>query len=463
MRKLLIPILISLAHFTNGQEITKDFTKLLHEEDFNASSSNEWEQSFNTDNIFLVQNGNYELFRKNKTSGYFVFPKTERLFESVEIKASLSFVKNKKNKKQSGGIIIMTQANLTGGLVVELSPKLGYRVQRIGSGGSSSITSGKDGWVKHKDVSKSESNEIKIKTYLKVFDLYINDVYVMTFSDIEYFKGGMGLFVGPNSKIRMDKYSVYGEEEIDLANTVIKTKKQEDLSLTQIIVKLRKTLNEKDKEIEELETKLSVTQKPIYVDTATRRANKELRKENSALKSANANLESSLNGQTKEIESLRKFKQEIEKTGEGDIVINLTNIVGRQNSEIEKLETENAYYKKEIQSLKERVENNDIELKRVSETNILIRDILIEKDSVLKAQEKEIKALKRANAKLNSGEDFNKEDEDLEEEEEEEVSKTDLLNQILEKEKREREKKLQKKKEEEENEARGEEDIIEEE
>lgn len=458
MRKLLIPILLSLAQFTNGQEITKDFTKLLHEENFGPSSSNEWEQAYNTDNLFLVQNGNYQLFRKNKTSGYYLFPKTERVYESMEIKATMSFDKYK-NKKQSGGLIIMTQANLTGGIVVELSPKLGYRVQRIGSSGSSSITTGKDGWVKFKGISKTGANTIKIKTYLKIFDLYINDTYVFTFSDIEYFKGGMGLFVGPNSKIRFNKFSIHGEEEIDLANTVIKTKKQEDLSLTQIIVKLRKTLNEKDKEIEELEGKLNNSQKTVYVDTATRSENRALKKENDALKSANSSLESKLNGQTAEIENLRKFKSEIEKTGEGDIVINLTNIVGRQNSEIEKLEKQNAYYKSELETLNERIETNDIELKRVSETNILIRDILIEKDSVIKSQVKEIKKLKRENARLKTGQEV--EEEEPVKEEPKEMDKTDLLNQILEKEKREREKRAKKKKEEEESEET--EELIEEE
>ena len=444
MRKLFIPILLSLVHFANGQEISKDFTKLLHKEDFHSSSSDKWEQAFNSDNLFLVQNGFYELFRKNKTSGYFIFPKQERIYESVELKASLSFDKHK-NNKQSAGIIMMTQTDFTGGLIIEISPKLGYRVQRISSRGSSSITAGKDGWVKSKLVSAKNGNEIKIKTYLKVFDLYINDQYVFTFSDIEYYKGGMGLFIGPNSKCKFDGLSIYGEEEIDLANTVIKTKKQEDLSLTQIIVKLRKTLNEKDKEIEELEDKMSKTQRHAVVDTATRRVNRELRSENSKLKSENSTLSYQVSSIGSEMASLKKFKKDLESAESGDIVINLTNIVGRQNNEIDKLTTEKNYFKKENQELKSKIEVNDVELKRVSETNILIRDILIEKDSLIRKQEKDIETLKRNGGSLE--EDIIIDDE-LEEkiEEEKPKEKTDLLNQILEKERRDR---VKRKKEEE--------------
>ena len=441
MRKLFIPILLSLAHFTNGQEITKDFTKLLHEEDFHNSSADKWENAFNEDNLFLVQNGFYELYRTNKTSGYFIFPKQDRVYESVEIKTTLKFDKHK-NKKQSAGIIMMAQTNFTGGLIVEISPKLGYRVQRISSRGSSFISEGKEGWVKSKLVSSTGENEIKIKTYLKVFDLYLNGEYVFTFSDIEYYKGGMGLFIGPNSKCKFDKVLIHGEEEIDLVNTVIKTKKQEDLSLTQIIVKLRKTLNEKDKEIESLETKLSKSSKITTMDTSARRINRELRNENASLKSKNNSLESQVSGMEAEMNSLRKFKKDLEAAESGDIVINLTNIVGRQNSEIEKLNTENSYYKNENKELQKKLEENDIELKRVSETNILIRDILIEKDSIIKKQEKDIRILKINGGSL-------KEDVIEEEEEEKEpTNKTDLLNQILEKERRDREKK---KKEEEEN------------
>jgi len=436
MRKLFIAILLSLAHFTNGQEITKDFTKLLHEEDFHSSSADKWENAFNQDNLFLVQNGFYELYRTNKTSGYFIFPKQERTYESVEIRTALEFEKHK-NKKQSAGIIIMTQANFTGGLIIEISPKLGYRVQRISSRGSSFITDGKDGWVKSKLVSSSGTNEIMVKTYLKVFDLYLNGEYVFTFSDIEYFKGGMGLFIGPNSKCKFDGVIVHGEEEIDLANTVIKTKKQEDMSLTQIIVKLRKTLNEKDKEIESLETKLSRSQKTTNLDTSARRVNRELRSENASLKSQKVSLAQKVTSMESEMVSLRKFKKDLESAESGDIVINLTNIVGRQNTEIEKLTVENNYYKKENKELQNKLEENDIELKRVSETNILIRDILLEKDSIIKSQEEDIRMLKRTGGSLKE-EVMEEEDE---KEEEKIKDKTDLLNQILEKERRDREKK----------------------
>jgi hypothetical protein len=109
------------------------------------------------------------------------------------------------------------------------------------------------------------------------------------------------------------------------------------------------------------------------------------------------------------------------------------------------LTTEKNYFKKENQELKSKIEINDVELKRVSETNILIRDILIEKDSLIEKQEKDIKTLKRNGGSLEEEIII---DDELEEkiEEEKPKEKTDLLNQILEKERRDR---VKRKKEEE--------------
>lgn len=446
MRKIFIPLLLLVPYLTNGQQVTKDFTKLLQEEQFNSSSEN-WEQAYNSDNLFLIQNGKYELFRQNRSSGYFIFPKKERQYDACEISCKVTFDKHK-NKKQSTGIIIMATKNFSGGLFVEINSRNEYRVQRISSGGPKAISTGKnEGWVKSKSAITKSTNIIKIKAHNKLFDLYINDKFLLTFSDIELFRGNIGLFVGPNSKCSFDYLKVMGDDEIDLANTEIKTNEQEEKSLTQIILKLRRTLNEKDKKIEDLEKKLGSSKRNTYVDTAARRENRELKKSNKILAGEKEYFKNKVDNLNKENAVLRKFKKELQENEDGDIVINLTNIVTRQKGQITKLSEESSQCQKEYKSLNEQKSNMDIELKRVSETNIILREILKDKDSLIKTQTLHIERLKKRRVVKDSAEfvptekkkdDNNKKDDNKEEEEE--GDKNDLLKQILERERKEREK-----------------------
>src|SRR5690606_35921796 len=86
------------------QEVTKEFNKVYFEENF-ETANDLWLQTFNIDNLFVAQNGSYDLVRKNSQTGYFILPNLTAEYASFEIQAGIKFDQNK-NKKASAGILL---------------------------------------------------------------------------------------------------------------------------------------------------------------------------------------------------------------------------------------------------------------------------------------------------------------------------------------------------------------------
>src|SRR5574343_296593 len=117
MKKLFLIWMCSTTIFAFGQEINKEFTKLLLNEQFNQVDKT-WSSTFNADNLFIAQNGYYELFRKSKKSGYYLFSNSGEEYTSFQLEEGVSFGEHN-NKKQSAGLVMMAQAETSGGILVE--------------------------------------------------------------------------------------------------------------------------------------------------------------------------------------------------------------------------------------------------------------------------------------------------------------------------------------------------------
>ena len=68
MKKLFLFLIYLWCFSAFGQEVNKEFKKTVFNEQFD--NTDKWNTTFNTDNLFLGQNGFYELFRRSKKSGY---------------------------------------------------------------------------------------------------------------------------------------------------------------------------------------------------------------------------------------------------------------------------------------------------------------------------------------------------------------------------------------------------------
>lgn len=375
MKKLFLFCLCCHGIFTFGQEVNKDFTKLVLNEQFNQVDKN-WSSTFNADNLFIAQSGFYELYRKSAKSGYYLFANNAEEYSSFQMETEMVFNEHN-NKKQSGGVVMMAQ-NESSGLLVEINQKREYRVVRVYKDKQVPVSGGGSGWHKATSAITRGTNNILVKAYDKVYDLYINGKFLETFTDIELNKGKIGIYVGPDSKVKFDYLKVLQEEKKDLQTIVASGSASQEESFTLIIVKLRDQINAKDKEIDELKTRLKLCESSggnasggqKAVENQTDKVEKEeLQTRINELETESEDLRTRVGVAESELEELREFKKGVEASSSGDIVINLTNIVSKQTATINDLE-------KKVKSLNDEsnglfVENKDLVKQLDKSTNQL--------------------------------------------------------------------------------------------
>lgn len=355
MKKLFLIWIFASGFFVQGQEVNKEFTKLLLDEQFNQADKN-WSSTFNADNLFIAQNGYYELYRKSKKSGYYLFSNAGEEYNNYLLESTVVFNEHS-NKKQSAGVVLMAQAETSGGVLIEINQKKEFRIMKISKDKQTPLVGSGNGWMKASNALTKGENLISVKTYDKVYDLYLNGQFVQSFTYIELSKGKVGIYVGPDSKVKFDYLRVFGEDKKDLTNLTTTDAKSMEESFTQIIVKLKDQINKKDKEIDELRTKLKLCESGSgggvkTSDTALIAQRNRLNTRVDELEVENENLKTQLAMMEEELKSLREFKDRIEKGNEdGDIIINLTNMVATQKTKIESLENENKSLNKENNDL----------------------------------------------------------------------------------------------------------------
>ena len=343
MKKFIVFWVFCSGFFAYGQEVNKAFTRLLLNEQFEQADKN-WSSTFNADNLFISQNGYYELYRRSKKSGYYLFPIKSESYSAFELEALVVFAEHD-NKKQSAGLLMMANPETGGGLSVEINQKREYRIVRVFKDRQVPLNGSGNGWIKASSAITKSENIINIKTYDKVYDLYINGIFIQSFTDIELNKGSIGIYVGPDSKVKFDYLKVLGEDKTELLDLDVRNAKGEEQAFTQIIVKLKDQINRKDKELDEYKTKLRLCENGgagrAGSDTAVVNLKNRLQTRVSSLETENEELQIKLMALEEEMQALQDFKTGVEKGNDGDIVINLTNMVSNQKSTIEALEKTN--------------------------------------------------------------------------------------------------------------------------
>jgi hypothetical protein len=352
------------------------------------------------------------------------------------------------NKKQSAGVLMMASSESSGGILVEINQKREYRILRLNKDKQVAIHSSGNSWVKLPSVITKSENTIVVKTYNKVYDLYINSVFVTTFTDIELNKGKVGLYIGPDSKAKFDFLKLYLEEKVELRDLETNTTKEEEQAFTQIIIKLKDQIIRKDKEIDELKTKIKLNNNQASVrqnDTGLLNSRNRLQMRVTELEDEVDEMSFKLIQLKEENNRLKDFKQGIEKGDEnGDIIINLTNMVSNQKKTIDVLTSQNGILNQENNSLF--IELKDITKTLDKTTNQLTTEK--EKNSLLK---QELDSLKRLNLKLqDSINQKNQLENTPNQEPKKPLTEEEILKQMIEKEREERRKKLEEEKQKEE-------------
>lgn len=396
MRKFpLLCSLIILALPTAGQQVTRDYPRLLWDEDFNQSSE-KWPLTYNADNFFVIQNGNFELLRSNQKTGTFVFSREDRNFNFFEARTRIVFNEGPA-KMPIAGLVLQAQPDGSGALVVEINNKGQYRVRRVRSEQSIYLTGNgeHDGWMKPKKVLNRTDNIIAVKTYEKVYDVYLNGQYVSTFTELEFSSGKMGFYVGPGTRVSTDYLQVRGDDNFTIAGGGGSEIQEENLTFQQIIVKLKETINKKDRRIAELEAevrRLGTVRGGMGIDTVSARRAQELERLNADLIREIERLRLESSTQQARIQELEFFRSQIREGENGDILINLTNVNLRLKQQVDKLETlrkvletENSDLRNEKLRLQQENDRIRAQLSNQETEMRYLRQRIAEKDSLLVA------------------------------------------------------------------------------
>jgi hypothetical protein len=338
------------------QTVLGQFTAVIWADEFDVAGSNLWRQNTNADEIFIIQGGEYIMYRTNTKTYGLVFPNEKLEFTAHKAEFSIR-LDDENSKAATGGVVIMAQEDGKGAFLVEINGKKQYRISKFNGSAFKPIN---DGWKRSKALNKNgENNVIALSIENKMYDLYINGEFTTSFSEVSYKSGKIGLYVGPDSKMSADYVRIYVTNEEKERIRKEKQKKQSEADnpvLTDVIKKLREQIIMLEEERDSLRVVVQQNEKGSGSSTPTpsqqklKTENKELKAEIERLKKENAAV-------NKENEYLRRFKETIVNGQDGDIIINLTGAIETERQRVEALAEENEKLQEEVRKLRERLKN----------------------------------------------------------------------------------------------------------
>jgi len=198
-------VLLLTAFDSRSQLIKEEFNSVAFSDQFDDDKDN-WRNMSTSDNLFVIQEGEYLLRRKNTASGYSIFTKWKNNLSAFSLAASIKLEEGK-NDEAAVGLIFMAQEDASGAFVFEINAKGQYRLKQL-VGLSFKLLTGDvktSGWVDSEALKKlGNYNLIEIKTSKRNYDIYVNNKYLLSFTEIAYKSGDIGISIGPATKARVD-------------------------------------------------------------------------------------------------------------------------------------------------------------------------------------------------------------------------------------------------------------------
>lgn len=355
-------IAASLMGFSQGSQglkptVTERFDKLFHSENFDSAGTY-WTTVSNSENLILVQDGEYIMQRKAPASPFAVIGSFKNNLTSFRLVTSLKLQKAN-SEDGSLGIIFMAQAGGQGGFIFEINKQQQYRLRQISSGIYRYMTgeAKTGGWIKSTIMKPMGlPNLFEVRTSEKNYDLYLNNVLIISFSEIAYKSGDIGYIVGPGSKGSIDFMYLFTNQkgnEIDITNNNSISENNESqpdndiLALAESIIGLKTQINKLTEENEELKQIIS-SMKSAENENANSKAesDKNIKKLEAQIKRNQVSYDSLL----KVNEELSKYKDLVKGNDNGDIVINLSKSLKAEKLKNEALLKQNKELRDSIQS-----------------------------------------------------------------------------------------------------------------
>jgi len=352
MRYFLSVVILLLSLFTKGQNVFTKFDVLATYEEFEQINDN-WDQRYSPSELITTQNNRYLLRRHVDMAFSTSLPKNIKELNNAQV--SISYLLAKKGPN-SGGILLWANATGNATLFIEMNEKGKMRVRKLSEKGQSILSGSKnEGWFKTKGFLKGKYNNLMIKAENGNFDIYLNDKFQKSFTDLQLKKGRIGLFVNASSQMEVDYFSIYTTTLMGTHQEVKEEEKKDD-AMNDVLILFRNKIEAQQKDILMLQNELNACKSSSGIDTTARRTNKDLALKNQELTKLLSAIQAELESKRKRLQYLESMKEDLEKSANGDLIISLTELLSKEKKELASAKKDNEKKKLEIFTLQKQIE-----------------------------------------------------------------------------------------------------------
>ena len=368
LRLITITLLFLISSKIFSQNISSsEFNEDLINEDFNKRSK-VFKTVTDSENYFIVDNGDYFLSRHNNDTEYAIFANNSNVSDFI-IRTAIR-IGPSKNNDASLGLILKAQKDAEGAIIFEINKKGQYRIKQLNRDRYQILSSNKNnGWIKENSIKGvDEINNVEIRSEKNIYDVYINNNFITTFFIPDFTSGSCGIIISPQTKARLSYF-----------NIIVKDKNQDSISVSNLQgLNAEKTIEKLSKRIQNIEEKYDKLNSMYTVQETLHQ------EELSKLKHLKDSL---INVNNEYVKSIKKQEDKINKLD--DIAV----LLDKKIKENEKLENELDF-----------IENKNEKLKEKNSTLINKNTNLIEEKTKLsdkiKNKENKISILDKANKQL---------------------------------------------------------------
>ena len=329
MRYFSLLILLSLSKFTSGQLVFTKFDNVVLHDDF-SYVSNRWEQKNTSAESFITSENAYVLKRLKNSYFAISVPKLADQYESFELITTVKLEGIGDNRNPSAGVVLKAQETGDGAVILEIDRKRQYRIRIMTEGKLTTLFgSDNDGWSKSKFLNAGGPNEIKIRTSGNQYDVYFNKRFERTFIESSFDAGKIGLYAGPLSSLSCDDITLRANAPKELKSVATGG----DQTYTELALVFKTKIDKQQQEIDQLSTDLLECRSNLTMDTTAISQNKILREENETMKRQLVKLETEMETAKNRLSYLESMKADIEANTNGDLILNLTELLAREKSQ----------------------------------------------------------------------------------------------------------------------------------
>lgn len=358
MRYFVLLIVVAMSLFTSGQRIDKTFDTPISSDDFSDATS-DWPQRYTSSELLVIQGGVYKA-RNNKKTINVISPSKSGPYEHFQYSCKVN-IRPQEGIEGTAGVAFMIEEAKNSAIFIEINNRKHYRI-RIRSNNRDNMISGGNGdvgWKKSSKLKKKAPNEIKIRCFDGVVDVYLNGHFVSSFTSIMAKRGDIGLVLGATTEAQFDDINILGlglwdpDHPVDSSIAYAYPQNTDNYSnisgdegsddvLTAMASAFKKTIDAQNEEIKSLKQEVNKLESELNNQTGSPEELKMFEAENQRLREKLAEANTRITALQSENEQLKSVQSLITAESENeDLVLELTRIIS-------KLKKENAALKKQI-------------------------------------------------------------------------------------------------------------------